>query len=72
VKAGIDGWGVGMYNTQVHSCGDIKFVGGKVTVNGWIATKYSYSSIYVDGVDKGSLIHADSSNPFVYPVPATQ
>ena len=73
VNAGEYGWGVGLYNgsNSYYNCGDIKFVGGNVTVNGEIATKSPYS-IYVDGEDKGSKIYASSSNPFVYPVPATQ
>lgn len=69
VNAGEYGWGVGLedWRDSYYNCGDIKFVGGKVTVNGMIATKYH--SIYVDDVNKGSKISASSNKPFVYPVP---
>ncbi|MBP5218526.1 MAG: hypothetical protein J6Z47_06220, partial [Bacteroidales bacterium] len=68
------GWGVGSLagNTSYYSCGNITFVGGSVTVKGGIATTSEYGKlIYVDGESQGSDIYASSSNPFVYPKPAT-
>ena len=74
VNAGTSGWGIGIQQgASYYYCGDIKFFGGSVTVNGDIATNSQYEkSIYVNGVSQGSSIHASFDNPFVYPVPATQ
>jgi len=71
VNPGTGGWGVGLCNTSQQSCENIYFKGGSVTVYGTIRT--SPGSIYINDEPQGSSrIDATSSNPFVYPVPATQ